>query len=82
MAVASNEFVQNVKNVSQGANQLGNSYRQTAEALDLETKIATEHAQSLKGISSNAAVLNQTYSQFRKASKARLPTVSNSTKTY
>lgn len=72
MAVASNEFVQNVKNVSQGANQLGNSYRQTAEALDLETKIATEHAQSLKGISSNAAVLNQTYSQVSESLKSEI----------
>lgn len=72
MAVASNEFVQNVKNVSQGANQLGNSYRQTAEALDLETKIATEHAQSLKGISSNAAILNQTYSQVSESLKSEI----------
>lgn len=63
MALASDEFVATVKSVSNGAAHLGNSYRQTAEALEMESRIAQDHVQSLKNISTNAASLNQAYTQ-------------------
>jgi gliding motility-associated protein GldL len=62
-AVVSDEFVGNIKNASKTANVLTESYRKTAEALDVESQSSKEHVAQLHTISTTAANLTKVYNQ-------------------
>ncbi len=62
-AVASDEFVGNIKSASKTAGILTESYRKTAEALDVESASSKEHVVQLHSISTTAANLTKVYNE-------------------
>ncbi|MDO9511299.1 MAG: gliding motility protein GldL [Bacteroidales bacterium] len=62
-AVANDEFVNNVKGASRTAAELTDSYRKTANALNLEAQISGEHSTLLQSVGSSASNLSTAYSQ-------------------
>lgn len=63
VALASSDFINTIKTVNQSASRLGAAYQQTAEALEVESRFAQEHAQNLKGVANSSSQLNAAYAQ-------------------
>lgn len=60
-ANATNEFVDNVRSASKGADELSKSYVKTSEVLNRDLETTEEHFANLKSASDNVASLSSTY---------------------
>lgn len=60
-AVATNDYVKNMKTASQSVTDLSASYKKTSEVLDKDSAISQEYFNTLKGASASVANLSNTY---------------------
>lgn len=61
VSVANDEYVNNLKNASQGASSLSKSYGKAAEALERDLTVSNEFSQNVRGASQAASQLKQVY---------------------
>lgn len=73
-AVATNEFVDNVKSASKSANDLSGNFKKAAEAIGQESNATAEHVNTLKNASASAEKLTSAYSQAADILKADMRT--------
>lgn len=62
-SVATNEYVQNVKNASKSAGELTETYKKTSDALIKDVNASEDYANNIKAASQSANVLASTYNQ-------------------
>jgi len=60
-AVATNDYVKNMKTASQSVNELTDSYKKTSEGLDKDAAATQDYFNSLKGASASVSNLSNTY---------------------
>jgi gliding motility-associated protein GldL len=61
--IATNEFVENVKNASSSAGELSQAYKKTSESLNQDSGASIEYINNIKQASIGAANLSNAYSQ-------------------
>jgi gliding motility-associated protein GldL len=71
-ALATNEYVKNVKDASKTAGELSSSYRQTSEVLNKDIANAEDHFNNLKNASQTAASLSSVYSKASESLKGNV----------
>lgn len=60
-AVATNDYVKNMKTASQSVNDLSTSYKKTSEVLDKDAAVSQDYYNSLKGVTASVSNLSNTY---------------------
>lgn len=61
VSVANDEYVNNLKNATQGASSLSKSYGKAAEAIERDLTVSNEFSQNVRGASQAASQLKQVY---------------------
>ncbi len=70
--LATNEFVENVKNASSSAGELSQAYKKTSESLNQDSGASLEYINNIKQASIGAANLSDAYSQATESIKSDL----------
>ncbi len=70
--LATNEFVENVKNASASAGELSKAYKKTSESLNQDSGASIEYTNNIKQASIGAANLSNAYSQASESIKSDL----------
>ncbi len=70
--LATNEFVENVKNASASAGELSQAYKKTSESLNQDSGASLEYINNIKQASNSAANLSNAYTQASESIKSDL----------
>ncbi|MDP3463059.1 MAG: gliding motility protein GldL [Bacteroidales bacterium] len=73
-AVATNEFVDNVRTASKSAIELSGNYKKASDAINLDAAATTDHVNTLKSASAGAEKLTSAYNQAADILKADMRT--------
>jgi DNA repair exonuclease SbcCD ATPase subunit len=68
--LATNEYVENVKNASASASELSESYKRTSESLNQDVNASEEYFNSIKEAAQSASSLSSVYAQASESFKA------------
>jgi gliding motility-associated protein GldL len=73
-SLATNEFVDNVRNASKSAAELSGTYKKASDVINMDASAASEHANTLKNASASAEKLTSAYNQAADILKADMRT--------
>ncbi len=71
-ALATNEYVENVKGASKSVSELSSTYTKTSQTLNKDLEGSQEHLSNLKNASQSAATLSKVYSEASQSIKGNL----------